>query len=94
MKNLSVCMTLDSAYDAPESRELLAKLNHLAIIDCNKNRSEAKGFEPVRMPRYNERSAVERVDSNFKNNYVATMHFIVSIRCFMCAHVMGERLHF
>jgi hypothetical protein len=60
---------MDSAYDAPEIREFSAKLNHVAIIDYNKRRGEAKEFEPARKLRYNERSAAERVNSNLKDNY-------------------------
>lgn len=60
---------MDSAYDAPEIREFSAKLNHVAIIDYNKRRGEAKELEPARKLRYNERSAAERVNSNLKDNY-------------------------
>jgi len=59
---------MDSAYDAPEIREFSAKLNHVAIIDCNRRRGEAKEFEPARKLRYNGRSAAERVNSNLKDN--------------------------
>jgi hypothetical protein len=60
---------MDSAYDAPEIREFSAKLNHVAIIDYNRRRGEAKELEPARKLRYNERSAAERVNSNLKDNY-------------------------
>jgi len=60
---------MDSAYDAPEIREFSAKLNHVAIIDYNKRRGEAKEFDPAQKLRYNERSAAERVNSNLKDNY-------------------------
>lgn len=60
---------MDSAYDAPEIREFSAKLNHVAIIDYNKRRGEARELEPARKLRYNERSAAERVNSNLKDNY-------------------------
>lgn len=60
---------MDSAYDAPEIREFSAHLNHVAIIDYNKRRGEAKELELARKFRYNERSAAERVNSNLKDNY-------------------------
>lgn len=60
---------MNSAYGAPEIREFSAKLNHVAIIDYNKRRGEAKEFEPARKLRYNERSAAERMNLNLKDNY-------------------------
>jgi hypothetical protein len=62
---------MDSAYDAPEIREFSAKLNHVAIVDYNKRRGEAKDFEPVQKLRYNERSAAERISEGICTSAMA-----------------------
>jgi hypothetical protein len=60
---------MDSAYDAPQIREYSSRINHVPIIDFNKRRGEKKEFEPAHKQRYKERSSIERVFSNLKDNF-------------------------
>ncbi len=59
----------DSAYDAPEIKEFSQKLGHVPIIDPNPRRGELIPLAPARKLRYNERSTVERSNSDLKDNY-------------------------
>ena len=61
---------MDSAYDAPEIHSFSQELGHIPIIDHNKRRGEKIEFDPAKTIRYNERSGVERVNSNLKDNYL------------------------
>jgi hypothetical protein len=72
---------MDSAYDAPEIRDMSRELGHVPIIDANPRRggkAEAAaealakrraGYELAEEIRYNERSSAERVNGTFKDNY-------------------------
>ena len=60
---------MDAAYDAKKIKEVSQGLGHVPIIDPNPRRGEAVPLEPAREQRYNERSAVERINSNLKDNY-------------------------
>jgi hypothetical protein len=60
---------MDSAYDAPEIHEFSYSLNHIPLIDHNKRKGTKRKFSPAEAVRYNERSAVERINSNLKENY-------------------------
>jgi hypothetical protein len=42
---------------------------HAPIIDPNKRRGAETGLEPAKKLRYNERTTVERTDSDLKGNY-------------------------
>jgi hypothetical protein len=59
----------DAAYDAKEIREMSARLGHVAIIDHNPRRGEKIEFSPAEALRYNERSAVERVNSHLHEEH-------------------------
>jgi hypothetical protein len=59
----------DAAYDAKEIREMSARLGHVAIIDRNPRRGEKIEFSPAEALRYNERSAVERVNSHLHEEH-------------------------
>ena len=59
----------DSAFDAKAIREYSRKLGHVPIIDVNKRRGSAVGFDPAEQTRYQERVGSERVNSNLKDNY-------------------------
>ena len=61
---------MDSAYDAPEIHSFSQELGHVPIIDHNKRRGKKIEFDPAKTIRYNERSGVERVNSNLKDNYL------------------------
>jgi hypothetical protein len=72
---------MDSAYDAPEIRDLSRALGHVPIIDAKPRRglkaqaaAEAKarrtaGYELAEAIRYNERSSAERVNGALKDSY-------------------------
>ena len=59
----------DAAYDAKEIREMSARLGHVAIIDHNARRGEKIEFSPAEARRYNERTAVERVNSHLHEEH-------------------------
>ena len=59
----------DAAYDAKEIREMSARLGHVALIDHNPRRGEKIEFSPAEARRYNERSAVERVNSHLHDEH-------------------------
>ena len=60
---------MDAAYDAPQIHDFSKQLGHNPIIDDNPRRGEKKHMEPATKVRYAERSGVERVNSNLKDNY-------------------------
>jgi len=60
---------MDSAYDAPQIHNFCEQLGHRPIIDHNPRRGEKKHMDPATKTRYGERSGVERVNSNLKDNY-------------------------
>lgn len=69
-ERIDVCYDLmDAAYDAPEIHAVSDRLGRIPIIDSNKRRGEKCEFCPAEKERYKERSAVERVNSNLKDNY-------------------------
>ena len=74
---------MDSAYDCPEIRQHSRALGHVALIDVNprrnkelkieiENESKRKkllGIEYAKGRRYNERTAVERVNGRLKDEF-------------------------
>ena len=61
---------MDSAYDAPQIDAFSRSLNHVAIIDPNPRRSSnPRQLDPHEKVRFRERSSVERVNSNLKDNW-------------------------
>lgn len=61
----------DAAYDCKEIREFSESLGHVPLIDRNARGGEAGPFAPAEKIRYRERSAVERCNSELKDNYGA-----------------------
>ncbi len=61
---------MDAAYDAPEIHAFSKEKGRIPIIDDNPRRGEKKEMDPAKKVRYNERSSVERVNSELKDNYV------------------------
>ena len=60
----------ESLGDVPkEIREMSARLGHVAIIDHNPRRGEKIEFSPAQTLRYNERTAVERVNSHLHEEH-------------------------
>lgn len=60
---------MDAAYDSSQIREASIELGHVPIIDRNARRGGMIPMAPHEARRYNERSAVERFNSNLKENY-------------------------
>ena len=61
----------DAAYDCKGIREFSESLGHVPLIDRNARGGEAGPFAPAEKIRYRERSAVERCNSELKDNYGA-----------------------
>ncbi len=70
---------MDSAYDAPKIQEFSRSLNHIPIIDNNPRRGEKVEFDPAKKIRYNERTSVERANSELKDNYGLENIFVKGI---------------
>lgn len=60
---------MDSAYDAPQIRLHSEKLGHVPLIDHNPRRGEKIETEPAAKKRFGERTSVERINSNLKDNH-------------------------
>jgi hypothetical protein len=60
---------MDSAYDAAAIRAYSHRLGHVPIIDPNPQRAGSVPLAPAEAVRFGERTAVERVNSNLKDNY-------------------------
>jgi hypothetical protein len=63
---------MDSAYDAPQIRQVCEELGHVAIIDPNPRRGgvpENKLFDSVTARRYQERTTAERGNSRLKDEF-------------------------
>ena len=60
---------MDAAYDAGKIKEASKQMGHIPIIDPNPRRGGIIPLEPVQEKRYDERTSVERVNSNLKDNY-------------------------
>jgi len=60
---------MDAAYDAAKIKDTSKQLGHVPIIDPNPRRGEIIPLEPAKARRYDERTSVERVNSNLKDNY-------------------------
>ena len=60
----------DAAYDAPQIHEFSRSLGHVPIIDPNPRRSSnPRTLDRHEKSRFKERSSVERVNSNLKDNW-------------------------
>jgi hypothetical protein len=60
----------DAAYDAPQIHEFSRSLGHVPLIDPNPRRSSnPRTLDPHEKSRFKERSSVERVNSNLKDNW-------------------------
>lgn len=61
---------MDSAYDAPQIRQVSEELGHVALIDRNKRGGEDLiPWEPDRVRRYHERTTAERGNSRLKDEF-------------------------
>lgn len=78
---------MDAAYDAPEIHDVSWKLGHVPIIDDNPRSGKKKEKEPAQKQRFKQRSSVERVFSNLKDNF-AGKNFRVKGHHKVAAHLM------
>jgi hypothetical protein len=63
---------MDSAYDAPQIRQVSEGLGHVAMIDPNPRRNgvpQEKLFDPAMKERYKERATAERGNSRLKDEF-------------------------
>ena len=60
---------MDAAYDSPEIHSFSKSLGHMPIIDNNPRRREKILMDPATKSRFAERTSIERVNSNLKDNY-------------------------
>jgi Transposase DDE domain/Transposase domain (DUF772) len=69
---VSVYDLMDSAYDAPQIRQVSQELGHVALIEANPRRHgvpEEKLFDPAMTVRYKERTTAERGNSRLKDSF-------------------------
>ncbi len=77
---------MDNAYDAPEIKAHSRALGHVPLIQPHPRNAEGKatlkaeakrqkriGLRPAEQLRYQQRSAAERVNANFKDNFAGRM---------------------
>jgi len=69
-----VCYELmDAAYDNQITRDHIESMDHVPLIDFNRRGPrDTRQFEPFEQQRYKNRSSVERVNSQLKDNYAGT----------------------
>ena len=77
----------DSVYDAEEITTSSEKLGHVSVIDPNPGQDGAMELVPARKVLYQERSTVERGNSNLKDNYGAR-HIRVKGHWKLLCHLM------
>jgi len=59
----------DAAYDAEALRQFSRDLGHVPLIDHNPRRGQPKAMAPAEAVRYRERTSVERVNADLKDNH-------------------------
>ena len=60
---------MDSAYDAAAIRDFSRGLGHVPLIDPNRRAGGGPALSPAQIIRYRERTAVERVNGELKDNH-------------------------
>ena len=86
----AVCYDLmDAAYDAEEIRTFSRQLGHVPIIDPNPRRGEKIPFEPATARRFKQRTSVERVNSQIKDNFGAMFVRVRGATKVMCHLMFG-----
>ena len=80
---------MDAAYDAKEIEAFSRKLGHVPLIDPNPRRGEKREFDPAAQRRFCERSSVERVNSNLKDNFGGTFVRVRGALKVMCHLMFG-----
>ncbi|MDD2709426.1 MAG: transposase [Verrucomicrobiae bacterium] len=89
-QRLTSCYDLmDAAYDAKEIHAFSRQLGHVPIIDPNPRRGEKIPMEPARAQRFKQRSSVERVNSQLKDNFGAMFVRVRGAAKVMCHLMFG-----
>lgn len=78
---------MDSAYDAPEIKDMSRAMNHVPLIDHNPRRGQKVEFDPATAVRYNERSTAERGFSHLKDTFGGS-NILVRGHAKVFAHLM------
>lgn len=87
---VDVCYDLmDAAYDAKEIHAFSRQLGHVPIIDLNPRRSEKIPMNPSTARRFKQRSSVERVNSQLKDNFGALFVRVRGAAKVMCHLMFG-----
>jgi hypothetical protein len=80
---------MDAAYDAKEIDAFSRRLGHVPLIDPNPRRGELRELDPAAQRRFGERSTVERVNSNLKDNFGGTFVRVRGALKVMCHLMFG-----
>ncbi|MDD2711258.1 MAG: transposase [Verrucomicrobiae bacterium] len=79
----------DSAYDAKEIHAFSRQLGHVPIIDPNPRRGDAIPLDPASLQRFKQRTSVERVNSQLKDNFGAKTLRVRGAAKVMCHLMFG-----
>jgi hypothetical protein len=60
---------MDAGYDAREIRDFSRRLGHVPLIDPSDRKGGGPPLDPAQTQRYKERTTVERVNSDLKDNH-------------------------
>ncbi|MDD2711122.1 MAG: transposase, partial [Verrucomicrobiae bacterium] len=80
---------LAPAGDAKEIHAFSRQLGHVPIIDLNPRRGEAIPLDPASRQRFKQRSSVERVNSQIKDNFGARPLRVWGAAKVMCHLMFG-----
>jgi hypothetical protein len=80
---------MDAAYDAQEIEAFSRRLGHVPLIDPNPRRGEKRELDPAAQRRFCERTSVERVNSNLKDNFGGTFVRVRGALKVMCHLMFG-----
>lgn len=80
---------MDAAYDAEPIREFSRHLGHVPIIDPNPRGGEKIPMDPATARRFKQRSSVERVNSQLKDNFGALFVRVRGAAKVMCHLMFG-----
>jgi len=79
----------DAAYDAPQIKDFSRSLGHVPIIDSNPRRGEKIPFDPAEKARFANRSSVERINSDLKDNHGGNHIRVKGHSKIMCHLMLG-----
>jgi hypothetical protein len=80
---------MDAAYDAKEIEAFSLRRGHVPLMDPNPRRGKKRELDPAAQRRFTERSTVERVNSNLKDNFGGTFVRVRGALKVMCHLMFG-----